>query len=69
MIKVVPQGSSLAVLHESLSRSTAESRDRLRPIPGHGLILAADPILHPLHNLDQFANARLGFGACARSGL
>src|SRR4051812_45306106 len=61
MIEIIPQGSCFAVLHESLSRSPAKGRDRLRAIPRHGLIVAAGPILDPLHNLNHLANARLRF--------
>src|SRR5215469_11110186 len=69
VIEIVTYRGGLAGLHQRLGGAVTESRDRLRAIPGHRLVLAARPSGDPADDLDHLSQAGLRFRRVGASRL
>src|SRR5215469_982563 len=61
MIKIIADGTGLAGFNQRLCCPATESREWLRTIPGHGLVLAARPARNAAYDFEHLPDAGLCF--------
>src|SRR5713101_6146909 len=62
VIEIIAQSRGLPRLDERLGGAAPECRNRLCPIPSHGLPAAAGPVSNATDDLQHFPHARLRLG-------